>query len=107
VRAKALIERSLAFGRFLDHVNTSTRGVHLVAPKYIGGAGGQTEAAMHTIIDVLLLRRVVRIEAGGPLFLLVNDMRHEGSNIADKAAGIQNPIRVKAPLDLAHQRQRT
>ena len=64
VLPKTGIERGLTFSGLLDHVDSSARRIHLLAPQHVRGASGQAEAAMHAVVDVLLLRRMVGVEAG-------------------------------------------
>ncbi len=65
VQAEALVERSLALGGLLHHVDAAARRIHLLAPEHVGGAGGKAEAAVHAVVDQLCFRRLVGVEVGG------------------------------------------
>ena len=62
VKAEARVEGGFAVGCLLDHVDTAARRIHFLTPENVGGAGGQAEAAVYAIVNVLALGRVVRIE---------------------------------------------
>ena len=67
VQTEAAIKRTLALCRFLDHVNAAARRIHLFVPQHIRGACGQAKSAVHAIVDVLLLRRMMRVKTRGAL----------------------------------------
>ena len=57
-----VVERDRAFLAELHQVDASARGVHLLAPQRIRRAGGQAEAAVHTVGYPFIGRRVVCVE---------------------------------------------
>ena len=54
-----------AFAGEFDEVNAAARRVHFLTPENVSGAGGQTETAVHALVDDLVRRRMVRVESAG------------------------------------------
>src|ERR1017187_6032008 len=86
---EALIQRRLALGGLLDHVNSTARRVHLFAPKHVRRTCRQAKAAMHAVVDVFLLRRMMRVETGRALFVLHDGMRHKCQMFPTKRPGLR------------------
>src|SRR5208282_801051 len=57
------LDLPLFFQAELHQVDAPARRVHLLAPKCVGRTSSQTEAAVHTLIDQVGRRRMVRIES--------------------------------------------
>src|ERR1035437_8269165 len=53
VRDIQISQVHFAFDRHIDQVNAATRGVHLLAPQSVGGAGLQAKAAMDAGVQKL------------------------------------------------------
>ena len=47
------VDRRVAFGGHLHQVDAAARRIHLLVPQHVGGAHGQTEAAVHAFVDQL------------------------------------------------------
>src|SRR5690606_24621021 len=56
------VGQRFAFQAVLHQVDAAARGVHLLAPQLVGGAGGQAEPAVHAVVDEVQLRGVVGVE---------------------------------------------
>ena len=54
--------RDLALLGEVHQVDPAARGVHLLAPQLVGGAGRQAEAAVHAVVEQLARRRAVLVE---------------------------------------------
>src|ERR1700685_1031603 len=65
MQAEALVERSLALGGLLHHVDAAAGRIHLLAPEHVGGACWKTEAAMYAVLDERCFWRLMGIEVGG------------------------------------------
>ena len=76
VLTKEVVEWSFPLRSFLDHVDSSARRIHLVAPEHICWASGQTETAVYTIVYELLFGRMVSIETRRQTPFAVLGARH-------------------------------
>jgi len=65
VEAEGLVERRVALGGGLHHVDAAAGRVHLLAPEDVGGAGGEAEAAVDAVGNECEIGSVVRVETGG------------------------------------------
>ena len=76
MQAEALVERSVALGGLLHHVDAAAGRIHLLAPEHVGGAGGEAEAAMYAVLDQRCFRRLVGVEVGGLCGFELRELGH-------------------------------
>lgn len=59
------VERGGAGERHFHEIDAAARGIHFFAPKDVGGADGEAEAAVDAFVDQFLRGRLMGIEGAG------------------------------------------
>ncbi len=65
VIGERVVDRGPVFETESHQVDAAARRVRLLSPQGIGGAGGETETAMHAIRDLIVGGWMVRVESHG------------------------------------------
>src|ERR1019366_2880786 len=99
------IEANLTLQAEFHQIDSPARRIHLLAPKGIGGTGGEAKPAMHALVDQISRWRVVRVEgARAAVGRYSRGFRHLDS--PNEPAGVQHSRRVELRFDASHQCQR-